>query len=166
MNVCRMFAETRSEHWVTEPHQLVNIKLTESGFGAREPTTVIRILKSTVQNHGTRPALCLKRPVDGVLPADYKVWTWNQYYEESRMFAKSLIFLKVETFKCTNILGFNSPEWFIANTGSILAGCVAAGIYTTNLAEACHYISNHSSAEVVVVEGNKQVHKHIKCTNS
>ena len=64
------------------------------------------------------------------------------------------------------------PEWFIANTGSIMAGCIAAGIYTTNTAEACHYVSDHSKAEVIVLEGSKQLVKytmlpsplpHLKC---
>ena len=44
--------------------------------------------------------------------------------------------------------------------GSIVAGCIAAGIYMTNAAEACHYITDHSKAEVVVVEGNHQLKKY------
>ena len=55
---------------------------------------------------------------------------------------------------------FGQPEWFIANTGSILAGCIAAGIYSTNTAEACYYVSEHSKAQVIVVEGNKQLAKY------
>jgi long-chain-fatty-acid--CoA ligase ACSBG len=42
----------------------------------------------------------------------------------------------------------------------MFAGCIAAGIYTTNLAEACHYISEHSKADVVVLENNKQLAKY------
>jgi long-chain-fatty-acid--CoA ligase ACSBG len=75
-------------------------------------------------------------------------------------FAKALVKLDVQCFHVVNILGFNSQEWFIANCGSILAGCIAAGIYTTNNAEACHYISAHSQANVVVLEGNKQLQKY------
>ena len=41
-----------------------------------------------------------------------------------------------------------------------MAGCIAAGIYTSNLPEACGYITNHSMAEVVVVEDNKQLAKY------
>ena len=40
------------------------------------------------------------------------------------------------------------PEWLIANNGAIAAGGLAAGIYTTNLPEACHYVAEHSDAEV------------------
>jgi long-chain-fatty-acid--CoA ligase ACSBG len=35
-----------------------------------------------------------------------------------------------------NILGFNSPEWFMANCGRSQRGGVAAGIYATNLPDA------------------------------
>lgn len=75
-------------------------------------------------------------------------------------FAKSLESVGCKKFQVVNILGFNSPEWFIANSGSILAGCIAAGIYATNLSDACRYISDHSKAEVVVVDGNKQLEKY------
>lgn len=49
----------------------------------------------------------------------------------------------------------------MALIGSLLAGCVGAGIYTTNLPEACHYISEHSKAEVIVLENNKQLVKYV-----
>ena len=42
----------------------------------------------------------------------------------------------------------------------MFASCISAGIYTTNNPEACFYISNHSKAEIVVVEGNKQLEKY------
>jgi len=45
--------------------------------------------------------------------------------------------------------------------GAIAAGGVAAGIYTTNLPEACKYVSSHSKAKVVVVEGKKQLDKYL-----
>jgi long-chain-fatty-acid--CoA ligase ACSBG len=46
--------------------------------------------------------------------------------------------------------------------GSILAGNIAAGIYTTNTADACHYVTAHSKAPVVVLEGNAQLAKYAK----
>jgi hypothetical protein len=61
-----------------------------------------------------------------------------------------------------NIIGFNSPEWFIANMGAIAAGGLAAGIYTTNNPEACKYIAHHSEAEVVVCENKEQLNKFVQ----
>ena len=148
------------KHYVTQPHEKINIKLSENGFGARKPVTVIEVFRETVKKHGSRPALCYKKPIGGVLPNDFTSLTWDEYYKNCCMFAKSLIHFKVDTFKIVNILGFNSVEWFIANNGAILGGCIAAGIYTTNISEACLYISEHSKAEIVVVEGNKQLAKY------
>ena len=42
----------------------------------------------------------------------------------------------------------------------MFAAGIAAGIYTSNTADACHYISSHSKAEVVVLEGNLQLKKY------
>jgi long-chain-fatty-acid--CoA ligase ACSBG len=72
----------------------------------------------------------------------------------------SLIAIGCNKFDVVNIIGFNAPEWFFANFGAIAAGCVPAGIYTTNNPEACQYISDHSKAKVVVVEGLKQLEKY------
>lgn len=45
--------------------------------------------------------------------------------------------------------------------GAIAAGGVAVGIYTTNNVDACQYISEHSEAEVIVVENAKQLEKFV-----
>jgi long-chain-fatty-acid--CoA ligase ACSBG len=50
----------------------------------------------------------------------------------------------------------------MANCGAIAAGGVAAGIYATNLPDACKYISEHSKAKVVVCEGVHQLEKYYK----
>lgn len=43
-----------------------------------------------------------------------------------------------------------------------MGACIAAGIYATNTSEACEYVSEHSRAEIIVVEGNKQLEKYAK----
>ncbi|KFQ30797.1 Long-chain-fatty-acid--CoA ligase ACSBG2, partial [Merops nubicus] len=67
--------------------------------------------------------------------------------------------LGLERFHGVCILGFNSAEWFIADIGAILAGGFAVGIYTTNSPEACRYVAENCSANVVVVENHKQLQK-------
>jgi len=59
-------------------------------------------------------------------------WTFKQYYDESQTVAKAFISLGLERHCSVCILGFNSPEWFIAQMGAIMAGGIATGIYTTN----------------------------------
>ena len=48
-------------------------------------------------------------------------------------FGKSLMSMGFGPHRCINIIGFNSPEWLIANMGAIAAGGTSAGIYTSNL---------------------------------
>eukprot|EP00428_Durinskia_dybowskii_P074389 CAMPEP_0170405002 /NCGR_PEP_ID=MMETSP0117_2-20130122/26943_1 /TAXON_ID=400756 /ORGANISM="Durinskia baltica, Strain CSIRO CS-38" /LENGTH=656 /DNA_ID=CAMNT_0010662077 /DNA_START=51 /DNA_END=2018 /DNA_ORIENTATION=+ len=150
---------SRGKHWVTEPDQEIEIKVDEKGYGSMKPITVIQALKNTVEKHGNCKAMASQTKVDGEL-TPWKFWTWTDYYNDCMSFAKSLVFLKVDKFKIINILGFNAPAWLLASNGAVLAGCIGAGIYMTNNAEACHYISEHSKAEVVVLEGNVQLKKY------
>ncbi|NXM31783.1 ACBG2 ligase, partial [Oxyruncus cristatus] len=71
----------------------------------------------------------------------------------------SCLQLGLQRFHGVGILGFNSAEWFIADIGAILAGGFAVGIYTTNSPEACHYVAENCSADVIVVENQKQLQK-------
>lgn len=145
-------------------------------YASLTPTTIIDRFSLTVEKWGRRPAMALKRPSLGSsaesLPASWKVWTWLEYHQECSKFAKTLLHLKCSAYTVVNCIGFNSPEWLIANTGAILASCITAGIYTTNTPEACRYISAHSKAQVVVCDGNAQLEKyaeiardlpHLKC---
>lgn len=60
------------------------------------------------------------------------------------------------------MLGFNSPEWFISDLAAIAAGGKIAGIYPTNSPPACHYITHHSEAPIVVVENDAQLKKYLQ----
>src|SRR4051812_45243859 len=48
--------------------------------------------------------------------------TWREYRDQVRRTAKALIALGVAPGEHTTILGFNCPEWFFADLGSIAAG--------------------------------------------
>jgi long-chain-fatty-acid--CoA ligase ACSBG len=70
-----------------------------------------------------------------------------------------LLSLGFAKFDAVNMIGFNAPEWFIANFAAIAAGGVAAGIYTTNQADACHYVASHCNARVILCQGLTQLEK-------
>ncbi|CAM9492674.1 unnamed protein product [Phaeothamnion confervicola] len=144
--------------WVTEPHEVLQRPIGEEGASAYPPELVYDVFKGTVSKHGSRQALSYKKPGE----EEWTHLTWQEYHDQCVAFAKSLMQLGFAPSRCINVLGFNSPAWFTANIGAIIAGGIAAGIYTTNLAEACRYISDHSEAEVVVVEGAKQLEKYLE----
>ncbi len=120
---------------------------------ARTPISVITMMKETVDRHGDELALRVKRN------DEWLEWTYKQYWEESRTIAKAYIKLGLERHHSVCILGFNAPEWFIAQMGAIMAGGFSAGIYTTNSTDACKYIIEHCRAQILITEDPKQMDK-------
>ena len=88
-------------------------------------------------------------------------YTWQVFHDKSFMFARALVSQGFNEFSAVNMIGFNSPEWVIADVGCMMAKGLAAGIYATNNAEACQYVSAHSKGEYVLVEGAGQLAKYI-----
>ncbi|XP_058231633.1 long-chain-fatty-acid--CoA ligase ACSBG2-like isoform X3 [Hemibagrus wyckioides] len=141
------------QYWCTTRDKAVKLKMNESGPGSEPPLTIHQMFQWTVDNFGDHPALCFKQ--DGV----WSTLTFKEYHQHCRAAAKSFLKLGLGRFHGVGILGFNSPEWFIADIGCIMAGGLAAGIYTTNSPEACHYVAYNCEANILVVENDKQLEK-------
>uniref|UniRef100_A0A673MAH1 long-chain-fatty-acid--CoA ligase n=1 Tax=Sinocyclocheilus rhinocerous TaxID=307959 RepID=A0A673MAH1_9TELE len=139
--------------WSTARDKPVKLRMETSGLGSEPPMTIHQMFLATVQKYGDYPALRAKK--DGM----WVTLTYKEYYQHARAAAKSFLKLGLERFHGVGILGFNSPEWFIADVGCILAGGLATGIYTTNSPEACQYVAHNCEANVLVVENNKQLVK-------
>jgi len=146
---------------ISDKTALVKIRLGpgQAGISSR---TVVNIFDDVVGKFGDEPALHQKVPVEGTPIEDtpWTSWTWHEYRRNCDGFAKSLISLRFERHDIINIIGFNSPEWFFADLGAILAGGIAAGIYATNAKDSCKYITQHSKAKVVVCDGFHQLEKY------
>lgn len=136
--------------WVSSPNAEFPIQVAE---GDVKPRTVIEVFQHRVAETPNTKALSVER--DG----EWKTWTYQQYYDECKAAARAMIKLGLERFHAVCIIGFNSPEWFIADIGAIFAGGFAAGIYTTNSAEACHFVANDCEANVIFVENEAQLKK-------
>uniref|UniRef100_A0AAR2J035 long-chain-fatty-acid--CoA ligase n=1 Tax=Pygocentrus nattereri TaxID=42514 RepID=A0AAR2J035_PYGNA len=148
--VCLAPAE---QYWTTESEKGVKLRMAESGPGSEPPLTIYQMFQGTVDKFGDLPALRWKK--DG----NWTTLTYREYQQQCRIAAKGFLKLGLERFHGVGILGFNSPEWFIADIACIMAGGLATGIYTTNSPEACQYVAHSSKANVVVVENNKQLVK-------
>jgi long-subunit acyl-CoA synthetase (AMP-forming) len=79
-----------------------------SGAQSLAAINPLTLFQSTVGRHPRAVALALKRPVNGVIPSQWKTWTFQQYWNECVSFAKSLLSLGVAQFDVVNIIGFNS----------------------------------------------------------
>lgn len=118
-----------------------------------ESKTVIQAFDRAVEKHGDRAALQHK---------EHGAWqtrSWQAYRDEVRRVGRALIELGVQPGAGAPIIGFNSPAWIIAHLGAIHSGARPAGIYTTNTAEQCRYITEHCDAEIAFVDDAEQLEK-------
>ncbi|KAJ1212874.1 hypothetical protein NDU88_000517 [Pleurodeles waltl] len=102
--------------WTTARDGAVMLRVEETGPASEPPVTIVQMFKEVVQRYGNRPAMAVKR--DG----RWETTTYLQYYQQCRAAAKSFLKLGLERFHGVGILGFNSPEWFVADVGAIMAG--------------------------------------------
>ncbi|XP_040447244.1 long-chain-fatty-acid--CoA ligase ACSBG2 isoform X2 [Falco naumanni] len=142
-----------SSVWTTRRDGEVRLRMDEQGIGSQAPKTVHELFQEAASKYGDYYALASKKG------GQWIKLTYKMYYDECWKAAKSFLKLGLERFHGVCILGFNSAEWFIADIGAILAGGFAVGIYTTNSPEACHYVAENCSANIVVVENHKQLQK-------
>jgi long-chain acyl-CoA synthetase len=82
--------------------------------------------------------------------------SFARYAGEVRSAAKSLHALGLQKGQTITILGFNRPEWIIADVAAMCIGSVAAGIYTTNSPAECRYIMEHAETPVIFLENAGQ----------
>jgi long-subunit acyl-CoA synthetase (AMP-forming) len=114
---------------------------------------VMDVLDRTAARHPDLPALKWKRE------GHWLSMSWAEYRARIRRAARSLMQLGVGPGDCITIIGFNRPEWFIADVGAIYAGAIPAGIYTTSTDEQCAFIAAHCAARVAFVENRDQLRK-------
>ena len=87
----------------------------------------------------------------------WKSQNWEDFEEQVQNFACALLAKGLTKGAGVAILAGNVAEWAICDIGTIAAGGVGVGIYPTSSPEQCEYIINHSDAEFVVVDTEKQL---------
>ncbi|XP_030033361.2 long-chain-fatty-acid--CoA ligase ACSBG2 isoform X2 [Manduca sexta] len=142
------------------PGGYVKLRVEPRGLAAEPPISVPGLLNRTVTRYPDATALATKK-ADGKW---HKI-TYKQYQERVRIVAKGFLKLGLERFHSVGILGFNSEQWFVADLAAIHAGGYAAGIYTTNSADACYHCLESSRANICVVQDKKQLDKILSVRN-
>jgi long-subunit acyl-CoA synthetase (AMP-forming) len=117
------------------------------------PRTVLDVLAETARVHGDRPALRYKRG------GAWQSTTWRAYREGALRVGRALLALGAAPKQGVVILGYNAPEWVLADVGAICSGAWPAGIYTTSSAEQCRYVAHHCEARVAIVDTAEQANK-------
>lgn len=128
---------------------------TEPGLAVPEFTIPV-LLMNRSRELGSRTAMRVK---------EFGLWrdiSWDQYGNKARLTAMGLVALGLEPGDTVAVIGENRPEWLYADIGTMAAGGVTVGIYTTSSAEECGYILQHSGAKIYVVEDEEQLDKALK----
>lgn len=98
----------------------------------------------------------LKNSQQTCLIQQNKIISWQTYNQNCTKFALAL--RKHNIFKNVAIMAFNSPEWFTAAIGSILAGNSYTGIYPTNSPNEVEHIFKTCDTEILVIENTTLLH--------
>jgi long-subunit acyl-CoA synthetase (AMP-forming) len=115
--------------------------------------TVHTLFAETVAAHGDQPAYMAKRG------GRWEATTWRTYRDQVHQVARGLMHLGVGPGANVSVIGFNRPEWFLADLGAFFNDTATTEIYTTSSPEQCQYIIDHSDSVAVVVEDAEQLAK-------
>ncbi|XP_036211334.1 long-chain-fatty-acid--CoA ligase ACSBG1 isoform X1 [Myotis myotis] len=141
--------------WTTRADGRVRLRLDPS-CPQQRACTVHQMFCRALEQYGHLHALGFKRQ------GSWERITYAQYYLQARQAAKGFLKLGLERAHSVAILGFNSPEWFFSAVGTVFAGGIVTGIYTTSSPEACQYIARDCRANIIVVDAQKQLEKILK----
>jgi long-chain-fatty-acid--CoA ligase ACSBG len=169
--------ENLQPYFTTDPRKVVKLRYNVDNWTAHDSANVIELFGDAVRDYGDDVAMGSKTPLNvfnaveqrlvefpGYNTGDEKwfTMTWKELHNNVLQCAYSLIKSGVKPFDVVNIIGFNSPQWIIANLGAIFAGAIPGGIYSTSTPEACLQISSQCNATVVFVENETQLSKYLQ----
>jgi long-chain acyl-CoA synthetase len=89
----------------------------------------------------------------------WRTSTFDDFYRSAAAVATYLMDCGIGLGDKIGIAGGTRPEWCIADFGSLLAGGVSVGAYTTLTAEQLAYIFDHADARIAIVEGKAEIDK-------
>ncbi|XP_040190826.1 long-chain-fatty-acid--CoA ligase ACSBG1-like [Rana temporaria] len=139
--------------WTAHRNSAVTLRMEGSGTASIPPLTVPEFFSQAVMEFGQQTALCVWTG-DG-----WEKMTYLQYEKQCWMVARGLLRLGLARFCGVLILGQSSPQWFIAQIGSIMAGGVAVGVDPSCTGLFCLSAALDSQAQVVMVQNGQQLQK-------
>ncbi|HEX6775164.1 MAG TPA: AMP-binding protein [Methylomirabilota bacterium] len=115
--------------------------------------TLPRLFRQVVKERGEQVAMREK---------SLGIWrsiTWREYGDGVRRVALGLVALGLRPGDVVSIVADNRPEWLYADLGTISAGGVTNGIYTTDSPRQVEYIVNDSGSRFFFAENEEQLDK-------
>jgi len=89
----------------------------------------------------------------------WKDISWRTYGQKARQVALGLLELGLQKGDRVAIISENCPEWLYVDMGTLAAGGVTVGIYTTDSPQQVAYVVDHSGARFYFAEDEEQLDK-------
>ena len=118
-----------------------------------EINTIPKLFWNSVKSRADRVAMREK---------DLGIWqeiSWTVYGEKAKLTGLALHTLGLEKGNVVSIASEGMPEWLYTDMGTIGAGGISSGIYTTDSAEQVKYLVNDSSTKFYFAENEEQLDK-------
>ena len=118
-----------------------------------EIRTIPRLLWDSVKSRGERVAMREK---------DLGIWqeiSWSHYGEKAKLTGLALHTLGLEKGNVVSIASEGNPEWLYTDMGTIGAGGISSGVYTTDSAAQVKYLVNDSATKFYFAENEEQLDK-------
>jgi long-chain acyl-CoA synthetase len=130
--------------------------MTDCRMSSERSDTVPFLFYGQVAKYGGRVAL--RKKYLGL----WQEISWLQYGQHVREVALGLMALGLHRGERVSIIAENRPEWLYGDLGTMAAGGVTVGVYSTSSAEQCQYLLSHSESRFHIVEGEEQLDKAIQ----
>ena len=123
---------------------------------AVDAQTVTRVFQDAVAKYSSSDAL-MEKDGDG-----WRAYTWAEYGDRVKAFAKGLIALGLQPGDFVNEIGSNDPLYAVSDFGVLHAGGVPVSLYNTLAPEQLSYIVNHCEARYIICENRDYFEKFLK----
>ncbi len=118
-----------------------------------EINTIPRLFWNSVKSRGGRVAMREK---------ELGIWqeiSWSHYGEKAKLTGLALHALGLEKGNVVSIASEGNPEWLYTDMGTIGAGGISSGVYTTDSAAQVKYLVNDSATKFYFAENEEQLDK-------
>ena len=119
----------------------------------RGQDTLPRLFRQVVRERGERVAMREKHL--GI----WRAITWREYGERVRHVALGLVALGLRPRDVVSIVADNRPEWLYTDMGTLCAGGITNGIYTTDSPRQVEFIVDDSGTRFFFAENEEQLDK-------
>lgn len=130
--------------WTTSINHELPIFLSENN--QIETTTITQKFLKACETYPNRPAMFYE------INSIWYSYSWIEYKKFSIQFALSCISLGVLPFQSVNIIGYNSPEWFISFIGGIMSCIVPVGVNESFNEDTYNYIAKSTNCGILCID--------------